>query len=414
MNLFQPNYPELEVSILDEQTKLKYTKMLSESGIFEFSPYLQKWTSSQSNKALAYLTHGIFRYFGKFPPPVARHLINTHSNPGDRVLDPMCGSGTSCLEALLLKRKPICYDVNPLSVLLTRVKITRIDRDIYFDNLNHIMNKLGSDQEVEDFQLNGLRDATHWFLPQTISSLSRIRKFIGELNTDTNIKEAMFISFLSIVRKVSKATSQQGRLFLDISSAITDATQAFYKKAIQVLYALDELPFCDSHDAIIENKSVFQINLPPDSVNLIICHPPYFNSYKYSSINSLELAWLGIDHSEIRKDEVREAFKVGKPEKVADYVTDMEKSLNVLSKALKPGGMLALMIGDTVMKGKYIPVTKMLLERVDKLFEVQYSALRVPQFTEASWAASQRRGSADLGINICDFVIILKKRENGL
>jgi hypothetical protein len=35
-------------------------------------------------------------------------------------------------------------------------------------------------------------------------------------------------------------------------------------------------------DAKVERKS-----------KLVIYHPPYFNAYKYTSINSLEMAWLG-------------------------------------------------------------------------------------------------------------------------
>ena len=60
-----------------------------------------------------------------------------------------------------------------------------------------------------------------------------------------------------------------------------------------------------------------------DAASLVILHPPYFNSYKYSSINSLESGWLGIDRSSFRSGEIKEFFKVGKPEKYADYVEDI-------------------------------------------------------------------------------------------
>ena len=55
----------------------------------------------------------------------------------------------------------------------------------------------------------------------------------------------------------------------------------------------------------------------------MILHPPYFNSYKYSSVNSLEMGWLGFDRLEYNKKEIREFFKVGKPENVDKYV-DLE------------------------------------------------------------------------------------------
>ena len=157
--------------------------------------------------------------------------------------------------------------------------------------------------------------------------------------------------------------------------------------------------------SILDDKSAGKEN-----AQLIICHPPYFNSYKYSGVNSLELSWMGINHADIRKNEVRESFKVGKPEKVSDYVTDMSRGLKNLSSYLKKDGRLALMIGDTVIKGQYIPVTKMLLHDLSDVFELENSALRIPKFTEASWAASQRRKGHQVGINLCDLILILKKK----
>ena len=88
----------------------------------------------------------------------------------------------------------------------------------------------------------------------------------------------------------------------------------------------------------------------------------------------------------------------------------MEKGLRNLESYLTKKGKLALMIGDTVIKGEYIPVTKLLIERIKDIYEVEKSALRIPKFTEASWAASQRRKSGEIGINLCDLIVILKKK----
>lgn len=88
--------------------------------------------------------------------------------------------------------------------------------------------------------------------------------------------------------------------------------------------------------------------------DLIICHPPYFNSYKYSSINSLELAWLDYDYKKISKEEVKKFFKVGKEENAKFYVQDMVSVINNLHNNIKKNGILALMIGDTIIHNNYI------------------------------------------------------------
>jgi heme oxygenase len=42
-----------------------------------------------------YLSHGYFRYIGKFPPQIAAAFIQEYGLRDLPVLDPMCGGGTS-------------------------------------------------------------------------------------------------------------------------------------------------------------------------------------------------------------------------------------------------------------------------------------------------------------------------------
>ncbi len=56
-----------------------------------------------------------------------------------------------------------------------------------------------------------------------------------------------------------------------------------------------------------------------------------------------------------------------------------------MPSTIKEKGVMGLMIGDTILRNEYLPVTKLLIDRVNGLFDVELVALRVPQFTEASW-----------------------------
>ena len=47
-----------------------------------------------------------------FPIELPHRLINLYSYEGDVVLDPFCGSGTTCIAALQNKRNYIAYDIN--------------------------------------------------------------------------------------------------------------------------------------------------------------------------------------------------------------------------------------------------------------------------------------------------------------
>jgi site-specific DNA-methyltransferase (adenine-specific) len=59
-------------------------------------------------------------YPGTFPPELPRRLIKLLSWPGDTVLDPFCGSGTTIRVAQTLGRSAYGFDANPRAVSLAR------------------------------------------------------------------------------------------------------------------------------------------------------------------------------------------------------------------------------------------------------------------------------------------------------
>ena len=57
-------------------------------------------------KDSSYASHNFHSFPAKFPPQLPRKFIEWLTDPGDLVLDPMMGSGTTILEAFLLGRVP--------------------------------------------------------------------------------------------------------------------------------------------------------------------------------------------------------------------------------------------------------------------------------------------------------------------
>jgi len=62
-------------------------------------------------------------YRGNFAPQIPRNVILNYTNEGDLVLDPMIGSGTTLIEARLLNRNAIGYDVNQNAINITSERI---------------------------------------------------------------------------------------------------------------------------------------------------------------------------------------------------------------------------------------------------------------------------------------------------
>ena len=59
-----------------------------------------------------------------FPIELPHRLINLYSYEGDVVLDPFCGSGTTCIAALQNKRNYIAYDINEDYIKLSQKRIS--------------------------------------------------------------------------------------------------------------------------------------------------------------------------------------------------------------------------------------------------------------------------------------------------
>ena len=66
--------------------------------------------------------HALCPYFAMFPPEFAKAQIERFTRPGDVVLDPFSGRGTTLLEAALGDRHTLASDINPVAACITGAK----------------------------------------------------------------------------------------------------------------------------------------------------------------------------------------------------------------------------------------------------------------------------------------------------
>jgi len=100
------------VDRLEKLEKIKVNKWKVKSNIWKYSV-----GSGLATNKIA------FQHPAIFPEKLVRDHIISWSNEGDLVLDPMCGSGTTCFEADKLKRKYIGIDISEEYCKLSRKRI---------------------------------------------------------------------------------------------------------------------------------------------------------------------------------------------------------------------------------------------------------------------------------------------------
>ena len=168
-----------------------------------------------------YLTHGLHPYPAKFIPQIPNALIQELSSVGDVVCDIFCGSGTTLVEALLLKRHAVGIDANPLACLITRAKTTRVtDEDTGpLQELAVRAGALAEQMGSADGQRSlfspgelfgaGVPDSDairFWFEPAVANELGQIRAWTTELPTD-RARVIADAAFSAIVVTVSRQDS---------------------------------------------------------------------------------------------------------------------------------------------------------------------------------------------------------------
>jgi hypothetical protein len=80
--------------------------------------------AARDNEPVRGLTHDFYKYPARFSPTFARAAIEVFTKPGDVVLDPHMGGGTTIVEARATGREAVGVDISPLAEFVTRVKST--------------------------------------------------------------------------------------------------------------------------------------------------------------------------------------------------------------------------------------------------------------------------------------------------
>jgi len=89
-------------------------------------------------------------YRGNWAPQIPRALILKYTEPGSTVLDPMAGSGTTCIEAVLLGRNCIAVDINYNAVMLTHHRLYYLVKALGESGRRDLLSHAYSREDSED------------------------------------------------------------------------------------------------------------------------------------------------------------------------------------------------------------------------------------------------------------------------
>jgi DNA modification methylase len=286
----------------------------------------------------AYAFHNLYPYKGKFYPRVVRTLINAFKLSNDSLLlDPFNGSGTTTHEASLMGIKSVGIDVTPMGVILAELK----------------NNLLFSKEEKLNFTSKELKDI-----------LNAIENKEWR-HSDPLIHKLMLVIYFDTVDAFMRTSRYEKKgklgLFIEKFNYIKDC----YKKTMEVKekYALKFEPAHILEGDVLELKNMNEFK---EKFDACITSPPYYFSIDYVGKDKIAYDYLGIDTKKIEAKYLGMKNALcsknnydGLPSKVVMYYEDLKESIKNIFWALKPGGKLAIIVGDSTVNGKKIPTTMM-------------------------------------------------------
>ncbi len=330
-----------------------------------------------------YLTHNIHRYSGKFIPQIAGKAIELLSKPNDTVLDSYMGSGTTLLESALKGRNSIGVDLNPLAVLISKVKTTSVNSNELseiFTLLIPFVNRIIANDQISIFEepfdenlCTSRFEANSWRLKNTwnkkwyqedvLYQLTRIFSAI-EIIQSEKAKNIALIAFSNILRKSSNANNKYPNVMYDKNAKKKPLpAKAFLESLHYVIDRVTEM------SKIINNKDISikvllnnNLSLPikSESIDAIVTHPPYIAAIPYAEYGALSLEWLGYD-SKVLDGELT-GGKRHSTQVVSRFANDYEKFFFESFRVLKKGHYMFLMVGNPVSHGEKIELEKMTKE----------------------------------------------------
>jgi len=292
--------------------------------------------------AVGYATHGLFPYRGKFHPQMIKAVMNVMGlKPGDTVVDPMAGCGTTSIEASIMGINSISCELSPFTCLMADAKLGALHMDCAeFPSLREHAVDLYRQIASPKSRVAARRTLfEHADAEETRTHLAPTLP-----NLDEPTRKLMSLCYLDAMgyarRRANKTTRD---VFPDLVSRYLAAVEAFNKTR-------GELGLTLGHARVMQGDAR-QLEIEDESVDGIVFSPPYSFAIDYVENDRPQLEFLGVDVESLKQSMVgltgsgRTRQQVIE-QRVANYFSDMERILSHCKRVLRPGRYCVVVIGS--------------------------------------------------------------------
>lgn len=338
-----------------------------------------------------YASHDFHAFPAKFPPQLPRLFIEGLTHPGDVVLDPMMGSGTTVVEAFLGERHAVGSDIDPMAVRLCQTKTTPLPLDTVaqagysvLERATRVVQNKASHLSIQfdtRFDPKTRSFIKYWFRPETQQELLALILEIEQI-PERDIRAFLELAFSAIIITKSGGVSlardlAHTRPHRVVGKPVRSALNEFRRRLKGNLTSLADLHIGTGKTTLFYGDAQ-RLAIEDASVDLIVTSPPYAsNAIDYMRAHKFSLVWLGYSIeilSTLRREyiggEATQFFVFEDlPSRTAQavhhiaqrdskkgrvlhrYYSEMTRCLREMFRVLKPDRGAVIVVGTSTMRG---------------------------------------------------------------
>jgi len=317
-------------------------------------------------------------------PEIARQSLE-RLRDRNRVIDPMCGSGTVLRAAVEQGLECTGIDIDPLAILMSRVWTTALPT---FRLLHDAHELLREAQGLSERELVRADDPDtrvfidYWFAERQAEQLARLATVLKNIDWDT--RDALAIAFSRIIISKERMASLARDTSHSRPHKVADANDfdvySGFLNAVRCVAKRLEPKRIRAQASVRIGDARILDEIPDKSFDFALTSPPCLNAIDYLRGHRMTLVWLGYDMASIR---AIKAASVGSERVlgaagatfsidpyiveaegstitdrhrgwVRRYSTDMRRILKQLSRVIRPGGEVVLVLGNSFLRGATI------------------------------------------------------------
>jgi DNA modification methylase len=306
----------------------------------------------------------------RLPAQVASTFIGLLSDPGELVLDPFLGSGTTAIEAQRLGRTALGFDLNPISCLISKAKtlpiraatvaaITLRLKEAAKEALGtSLLSAASHPQRPESVQ------EKKWYTSRVLLDLSRLWSCVSSLRGFHKLMAQM--AFSAILLPVSRETRHWGYVcdnstpidkhegdVLTEFCRVLDRMVLAYRQRDESAQNLGVKSISRARITCIDSRVGVQ-RLKKASVKLVITSPPYFGVSDYVKSQRLSMEWFGLEIEPLRLLEIGARSKRHRQTALQDYLAEMRSVFSAMHQAISKDGACVIVLGESSKRDPYI------------------------------------------------------------